>query len=65
MTAIVGMARALELKVIAEGVETREQLHILADISCDEAQGYLFSKPVNAERARGLLLGTEPLENLD
>ena len=65
VTAIVGMARALELKVIAEGVETREQLHILADISCDEAQGYLFSKPVNAERARGLLLGTEPLENLD
>ncbi|MES2073147.1 MAG: EAL domain-containing protein [Pseudomonadota bacterium] len=44
--AIVAMAHTLGLKVIAEGVETATQLHTLADSSCDEYQGFYFSKAI-------------------
>lgn len=47
--AIVSMANALGMRVVAEGVETMEQLHILQALSCDEIQGYLFSPPATAE----------------
>ncbi len=43
---IVGIAKSFELKVIAEGVETVEQLAVLDAIACDELQGYLFSRPI-------------------
>jgi EAL domain-containing protein (putative c-di-GMP-specific phosphodiesterase class I) len=47
--AVVSLARAMKLKVVAEGVETREQLDALRRYGCDMVQGYLFSKPVPIE----------------
>jgi len=46
---IVSLAKALNLKVIAEGVETLKQLSEMRDLNCLYAQGYLFSKPMRAE----------------
>lgn len=59
--AIISMAQALDLKVIAEGVETRKQLEMLTQLSCDEAQGYYFSKPVSAQAAREMLVSPKKL----
>ena len=43
--AVIGLGRALNIKVLAEGVETNEQREMLRVEGCDELQGYLFSKP--------------------
>ena len=51
--AVIRLARALGLKVVAEGVETVRQRDILIEMGCDEFQGYLFAKPMSA---RALLL---------
>jgi diguanylate cyclase (GGDEF)-like protein/PAS domain S-box-containing protein len=52
---IVMLARSLGMDVVAEGIETESQLSQLAALQCDYGQGYLFSKPVDAERASQLL----------
>ena len=54
-TAIILMGHSLNLKVVAEGVETENQFSFLQVLQCNEVQGYLFSAPVPAERARALL----------
>ncbi|CAG7634205.1 putative bifunctional diguanylate cyclase/phosphodiesterase [Paenibacillus allorhizosphaerae] len=53
--AIMAMARSLKLHVIAEGVETEEQLDFLIHADCKEIQGYIYSKPLPAEEIPGLL----------
>jgi diguanylate cyclase (GGDEF)-like protein len=55
VTAIIGLAKSLNLKVVAEGIETPEQLECLAKLGCQYGQGYLFSKPVPASEATKLL----------
>jgi diguanylate cyclase (GGDEF)-like protein len=52
-TAIITMAHALGMKVVAEGVERREQLDILRRLRCDELQGYLISRPTAADVVQG------------
>jgi diguanylate cyclase len=49
VSSIITMAHKLRLKVVAEGVETNDQLRILRTLGCDEAQGYFVSRPVGAE----------------
>ncbi|GHH46264.1 putative bifunctional diguanylate cyclase/phosphodiesterase [[Pseudomonas] boreopolis] len=46
VAAIVGLARTLNMKVVAEGVETELQRHHLRDLGCDQLQGYLMSRPL-------------------
>ncbi|MEB3310886.1 MAG: EAL domain-containing protein [Snowella sp.] len=46
---IIAIAKGLDMKIVAEGVETEEQLKFLQQEQCDYAQGYLFCKPVSAE----------------
>jgi diguanylate cyclase len=55
VTAIIGIAYTLNLKVVAEGIELQEQLDCLAKLGCQYGQGYFFSRPVPAVRATELL----------
>ena len=52
---IMGLARSMNLSVVAEGVETREQLERLREIGCDYVQGYYFAKPMPQEEFEALL----------
>jgi diguanylate cyclase (GGDEF)-like protein len=55
--AVVELAGALGLLTVAEGIETTEQQEHVAELGCDLAQGYLFSRPVDAETVRALIAG--------
>lgn len=60
VAAIIGLAHALNLKVIAEGVETAGQLGFLRERHCDEMQGYLYSRPLTATAMEELLTEAGP-----
>jgi EAL domain-containing protein (putative c-di-GMP-specific phosphodiesterase class I) len=53
---IIAMAKVLDLRVVAEGVETRRQRRLLEELGCDEIQGFLFSSPLDASATAALLL---------
>lgn len=55
ISAVITLGRGLNLKVVAEGVETREQLELLRSLQSEEMQGYLFSQPLTAEDATKFL----------
>src|SRR5580658_110231 len=55
VTAVIGMGKSLHMRVVAEGVETRQQLEILQEHGCPEGQGFYFCGPVPAEQFRQLL----------
>ena len=57
--AVLGLAKALEIEVVAEGVETEAQRDFLLAEACSQQQGYLFAKPMPAE-ALGSRLKTWP-----
>jgi EAL domain-containing protein (putative c-di-GMP-specific phosphodiesterase class I) len=59
VTAIVSLAHSLRLKVVAEGVETLEQLELLKSLGCDQYQGYCFSPPVPAADFAALIRDPE------
>ena len=52
---MIAMAQKMNIKVIAEGVETEEQLNLLKDFQCHEIQGYLFSHPITTRELKKLL----------
>ncbi|MBU1612530.1 MAG: EAL domain-containing protein, partial [Proteobacteria bacterium] len=54
---IIILGHTLGLEIVAEGVETKQQLTALQDLGCDYLQGFYFSKPVGQEEAEGMLLG--------
>jgi diguanylate cyclase len=63
--AIISLAHSLRLKVIAEGVETPEQLQLLAELGCDQYQGFYFSRAVPAAKFEELLRDDPPLTEED
>jgi diguanylate cyclase (GGDEF)-like protein/PAS domain S-box-containing protein len=62
--AVIGMARGLKLRVVAEGVETAEEVAFLRAYRCEEAQGYFFGRPVPAQQFVMLLKNGMPKSNV-
>lgn len=61
---IVSLGHSMNLKVIAEGVETEQQWNWLRESGCDEAQGYHFGRPMPADKLEALLRACNPLPTL-
>ncbi len=64
VSAIIAMSHSLGLQVVAEGVETEEQLRFLQDLHCNEIQGFLISKPVPREEVSDLFSRTPEIRRL-
>jgi EAL domain-containing protein (putative c-di-GMP-specific phosphodiesterase class I) len=68
VSAITSLAQSLRLQVVAEGIETEEQLDAMRMLDCEEFQGFLFSRPVSGEAMRQLLIANSqddtPVDNL-
>jgi diguanylate cyclase (GGDEF)-like protein/PAS domain S-box-containing protein len=62
--AVISMAHSLGLKVVAEGVETEQQLAFLAEHGCDQIQGYYFSKPLVAEECTRAIVQDRRLQRV-
>ena len=62
--AIVAMSKALNLKIVAEGVETVEQLRFLQDMGCDQIQGYLTAKPMPSNEILKLMSDSSSIKRL-
>ncbi|MCQ6280495.1 EAL domain-containing protein [Bacillus sp. EB600] len=60
IAAIVSLAHNLNMSVVAEGVETEDQLNIVKKYQCEEVQGYLYSPPVSPEKFEAFLLKSQP-----
>lgn len=60
VTTIVALAHGLGMRVVAEGVETREQLALLRHLRCDEVQGYLLGRPMPADQLLAQLVDADP-----
>lgn len=50
ITAIINMAKSLNMTIVSEGIETSEQLHLLKELGCDSGQGFLFGEPTSSKR---------------
>ena len=57
VSTIIELARSLGIRVVAEGVETADQLARLTELGCDLAQGYYISKPLPADEVEPFLVG--------
>lgn len=62
-TAVIALGHSLNLTVLAEGVETDQQLEILKDLKCDKIQGFLFSQPLEAPAFENLVKSKKHLNN--
>ncbi len=61
LAALIELARGMGLRTIAEGVERREQLHVLADLGCDLAQGFYIGHPAKGHEITPVVLSGRPL----
>lgn len=52
---VLGLGKSLEIPVLAEGVETHQQLEFLHSVDCEEVQGYYFGRPASAELIRKII----------
>ena len=62
VSAIINLAHSLGMEVVAEGVETHDQLMLLKKMGCDRMQGYLFSKPLGSKAFENCLSMAEGIE---
>ncbi len=63
--AVISLARGLNLSVVAEGVETVDQLNLLQELQCEQAQGYVFNQPLPANQVAAVLQSRTMLPGVD